>query len=168
MGKLTAKFIESLTEPGTYEDGDGLHLVVSSTGRKNWVLRFQTQGKRREMGLAGYPRLDLKKAQAAAYENRSQLLKGEDLLARRQAEQAAKKDADQREQVKQITFEMLTNDYRDAHGSSWSENWREGWHRKLELYTCPHLGKLSSDDDRNQTGPRNPAADLVDENTHGR
>ena len=37
MGRLSAKFIEHLTKPGTYEDGDGLRLVVTTTGRKNWV-----------------------------------------------------------------------------------------------------------------------------------
>lgn len=146
MGKLTAKFVESLATPGTYEDGDGLRLVVTSTGAKNWVLRFQIHGKRREMGLGGYPRLDLKNARAAAYENRSQLLKGEDPLAKRQAEQAAKKEAERHEQAKQITFETLANDYRDAHGSSWSDKWRKGWLRKLELYAFPLLGKLSADE----------------------
>ena len=130
MGKLTAKLVENLAEPGTYEDGDGLRLVVTSTGRKNWVLRFQLHGKRREMGLGGYPSLDLKKARAAAFENRIQVLKGDDPLAKRQAEQAAQKEAERREQAKQITFETLANDYRDAHGSSWSEKWRKGWLRK--------------------------------------
>ncbi|HEN8705577.1 TPA: integrase arm-type DNA-binding domain-containing protein [Pseudomonas putida] len=146
MGKLTAKFVENLTKPGTYEDGDGLRMVVTPTGRKYWVLRFQIQGKRREMGLGGYPRLDLKKARATAYENRSQLLQGEDPLAKRQAEQAAKKEAERREQAKQVTFHTLAIDYRDAHGSSWSEKWRKGWLRKLELYAFPSLAKLSADE----------------------
>lgn len=33
MGKLNPKQVENLTEPGTYEDGDWLRLVVKSTGR---------------------------------------------------------------------------------------------------------------------------------------
>ena len=126
MGKLTAKQVENVTEAGTYEDGDGLRLVVKSTGRKNWVLRFQLNGKRREMGLGGYPQLDLKKARAAAYKNRIQVLGGNDPLEKRQAEQAAAKVAERREQAKLITFEQLANDYRDAHGTSWSDKWRKG------------------------------------------
>jgi hypothetical protein len=51
MGKLNPKQVENLTEPGTYEDGDGLRLVVKPTGRKSWLLRFQLAGRRREMGL---------------------------------------------------------------------------------------------------------------------
>jgi len=145
MGKLTAKHVENVTEPGTYEDGDGLRLIVKATGRKNWVLRFQLHGKRREMGLGGYPQLDLKKARAAAYENKIQILKGTDPLAKRQAEQAAQREAERRELAQLITFEKLATDYREAHGSSWSEKWRKGWLRKLELYAFPTIGKLSAD-----------------------
>lgn len=51
MGKLTANQIKNLVEPGTYEDGEGLRLLVKPSGRKTWVLRFQLNGKRRERGL---------------------------------------------------------------------------------------------------------------------
>ncbi|KOX65392.1 hypothetical protein AA303_09065 [Pseudomonas psychrophila] len=51
MGKLAAKQIENLTTPGTYEDGDGLHLLIKPNGKKYWVLRFQPCEKRREMEL---------------------------------------------------------------------------------------------------------------------
>ncbi|WP_124418539.1 integrase arm-type DNA-binding domain-containing protein [Pseudomonas sp. LBUM920] len=145
MGKLTAKQVKNLSDPGTYEDGDGLRMVIKDSGRKFWVLRFQLHGKRREMGLGGYPQLDLKKARAAAYEHRVQILNGTDPLAKRQAEQAAQREAERRELAQLITFEKLAADYRDAHGLSWSEKWRKGWLRKLELYAFPTIGKLSVD-----------------------
>jgi len=97
------------------------------------------------MGLGGYPQLDLKMARAAAYENKVQIFKGTDPLAKRQAEQAAQREAERRELAQLITFEKLATDYRDAHGSSWSEKWRKGWLRKLELYAFPTIGKLSAD-----------------------
>lgn len=97
------------------------------------------------MGLGRYPSLDLKKARAAAFENRIQVLKGDAPLAKRQAEQAAQKEAERREQAKQITFETLANDYclPRLHPV---EKWRKGWLRKLELYAFPYLGKLSADE----------------------
>lgn len=49
MGKLNPKQVENLIEPGTYEDGDGLRLVVKATGGKSWLLRFPLSGRRREM-----------------------------------------------------------------------------------------------------------------------
>lgn len=145
MGKLTANQVKNLVEAGTYEDGEGLRLLVKPSGRKTWVLRFQLNGKRREMGLGSYPQLDLKKARAAAYENKVQILNGTDPLAKRQAEQAAQREAARRELAQLITFEKLAADYRDAHGSSWSEKWRKGWLRKLELYAFPTIGRLSAD-----------------------
>lgn len=39
MGKLNPKQIENLTTSGTYEDGEGLRMVVKPTGKKYWVLR---------------------------------------------------------------------------------------------------------------------------------
>ncbi len=74
MGKLTANKVKNLVEAGTYEGGGGLRLLVKPSGRKTWVLRFQLNGKRREMGLGSYPQLDLKKARAAAYEIKSRYL----------------------------------------------------------------------------------------------
>lgn len=35
-------------------------MIIKDSGRKFLELRFQIHGKRREMGLGGYPQLDLK------------------------------------------------------------------------------------------------------------
>ncbi len=52
-GKLTAKGIAAIKEPGRYGDGDGLWLVVSKTGARRWAFRFRRPdtGKPTEMGL---------------------------------------------------------------------------------------------------------------------
>jgi hypothetical protein len=34
MGKLNPKQVENLAKPGTYEEGDGLRLVVKAASRK--------------------------------------------------------------------------------------------------------------------------------------
>lgn len=146
MGKLNPKQVENLTEPGTYEDGDGLRLVVKPTGRKSWLLRFQLAGRRREMGLGSFPEVSLKKARQDASAKRSQLSDGIDPLAARDIERAAQREAQRASEAKQLKFETLATEYRDAHGSAWSEKWRKGWLRKLELYAFDHIGKLSAED----------------------
>lgn len=78
------------------------------------MLRFLLHRKRREMELSGYPQLDLKKARAAAYEHDVQILNGKDPLAKRQAEQAAPREAERREMAQLITFERLSADYRET------------------------------------------------------
>lgn len=146
MGKLNPKQVENLTEPGTYEDGDGLRLVVKPTGRKSWLLRFQLAGRRREMGLGSFPEVSLKKARQDASAKRSQLSDGIDPLAARDIERAAQREAQRANEAKQLKFETLATEYRDAHGAAWSEKWRKGWLRKLELYAFDHIGKLAAED----------------------
>ena len=39
----------------------GLILQVSATGARSWILRTTIQGKRRDMGLGGYPETSSRK-----------------------------------------------------------------------------------------------------------
>lgn len=59
--RLSSRLAET-AKPGTYNDGGGLLLVVKSTGRRSWIYRYQLQGKRRDMGLGGYPAISLQRA----------------------------------------------------------------------------------------------------------
>jgi integrase len=142
VSKLNPKQVENLITPGTYEDGSGLRLVVKPSGRKSWLLRFQLAGRRREMGLGAYPEISLKNARLAANTQRALLATGIDPLAARDAERQARQDAQQASEARQITFESLALDYQQAHGATWSEKWRKGWLRKLDLYAFGTIGKL--------------------------
>ncbi|MNQ74797.1 putative prophage CPS-53 integrase [compost metagenome] len=90
MGKLNPQQVENLAEAGTYEDGDGLRLDVKASGSKSWTLRYQMDGRRREMGLGKYPSIPLKLARQLAADARKLLATGADPLAIRDAERAAK------------------------------------------------------------------------------
>jgi len=48
---LTARLVESVTEPGKYFDGQGLFLRVQPNGARQWVQRIVIRGKRCELGL---------------------------------------------------------------------------------------------------------------------
>ena len=50
MGKLNQMQVKS-AKPGRHGDGVGLYLLVSPTGAKSWVLRIQSDGQRRDIGL---------------------------------------------------------------------------------------------------------------------
>ena len=81
--RLTERGIQTL-EPGRHCDGDGLYLLVSPTGRRSWVLRYQLRGKRRDMGLGSYPYVSLQVARQRAFEERSLVkVDGEDPITRR-------------------------------------------------------------------------------------
>lgn len=145
MGKLNPKQVENLTEPGTYEDGEGLRLVVKPSGRKSWLLRFQLAGRRREMGLGSYPEISLKNARLEASTQRRILMDGVDPLAARDQQRLAQREAQKAREAKQLKFSTLATEYWAAHGSGWSERWRRGWIRKLELYAFPHIGNLAAE-----------------------
>jgi len=76
---------------GRHSDGDGLHLVVSKTGSKKWVFRFQLDGVRRDMGLGTYPTVSLSDARVAASDARKLIVSKTDPLAARQNAKKAKK-----------------------------------------------------------------------------
>ena len=70
MGKLTASKVKSITAKGKHGDGGGLFLYVANGGSKSWVHRLSINGKRRDMGLGGYPKVGLAKARELADANR--------------------------------------------------------------------------------------------------
>ena len=65
LGKLTAVAIKN-APPGKHEDGAGLRLVKRTDGGGQWVLRVTVHGRRREMGLGGFPSVSLKDARELA------------------------------------------------------------------------------------------------------
>src|SRR5262249_19230308 len=44
----------------------GLYLIVQSSGRKSWAVRYRSGGRSRKHTLGPYPALDLKAARALA------------------------------------------------------------------------------------------------------
>ena len=146
MGKLNPKQVENLSEPGSYEDGDGLRLVVKAAGGKSWVLRYQFAGKRRDMGLGSYPEISLKAARFALAEQRRLMASGTDPMAARDAERERQQEAQRQRLARRVTFEKLTADYITAHGAQWSAQWLQGWRSKMERYAFPVLGKMAATD----------------------
>ena len=145
MGKLTSKAVESLTKagiPGKTNDGDGLYLQTSKPGASSWIFRYKLDGKSREMGLGPYPAVTLAVARQLAADQRKLLASGSDPLAARDANREAKREAERKAAALRTTFETLASEYIEAHGTSWSEQWRKGWRSKLERYAFPIIGKL--------------------------
>jgi integrase len=83
MGKLTVIKIRSITAPGRYGDGAGLHLHVRSATRKNWVLRYMINGQSRDMGLGSFPDVSLADARSNAAEAQAQIRAGIDPIESR-------------------------------------------------------------------------------------
>ena len=76
LGRLSAVRVQSVRKRGYYGDGGGLYLRVAPGGAKGWIFRYGGRGRRRDMGLGGYPAIGLAKARELAGNYRSMLAGG--------------------------------------------------------------------------------------------
>ncbi|SDG18705.1 tyrosine-type recombinase/integrase [Pelagibacterium luteolum] len=83
--RISARFYETVKEPGMHADGDGLYLVVSPTGSKRWAFIFQWNGKRTEMGLG---RMGVAEARLVAEDARRKVAQGVNPIEERKASKA--------------------------------------------------------------------------------
>lgn len=125
--KLSNRLAET-AKPGTYNDGGGLLLVVKSTGRRSWIYRYQLHGKRRDMGLGGYPAISLQRARELAGEARALVAEKKDPLAERQ-------------RPKRLTFREAADLLIEAKTPGWrSDKHAAQWGSTLQAHVYPRLG----------------------------
>jgi integrase len=138
--ELYALEVNRLADPGLHFVGGvaGLALQVQPSGARSWVLRLSVAGKRREMGLGGFPDVTLADARRRAREERERADKGVDPIAERRA--AA--DVLRADQAKAFTFKAASLAYIEAHEPSWrNAKHAEQWRNTLAS-TYPTIGAL--------------------------
>ena len=77
--------LKALREPGNYEDGGGLRVVVEPSGTKRWVVRVTVSGQCIERGLGAFLLISLESARAKAGEIRRAAEEGVDLRVEQRA-----------------------------------------------------------------------------------
>ena len=138
MGPLA---VSKLTTPGLHAVGGvaGLALQVSESGARSWVLRAMIAGRRRDMGLGGFPDVTLAGAREAARAARAKIKAGKDPIE--EARQA--KSELLASLAKNLTFEQCATAYIAAHEPSWkSAKHRAQWQATLGTYAYPVFGSL--------------------------
>ena len=78
---LSTDFVRDVARAGRYCDGHGLYLDVRPSGSRSWVQRIAIRGRRRELGLGGFPLVSLDEARAEAFANRKLARAGGDPIA---------------------------------------------------------------------------------------
>ena len=114
---------------GRYGDGDGLQLIVSDSGRRSWVLRYQMNGARHDMGLGSYPAVTLAEARIAAADARKLIAQGVDPLSARAASRKAAKPIPTFQQIAQVVIA-------EAQRKSTNAKVRYQWERHLGSAYC--------------------------------
>ena len=133
MGKLTAAKVKSITKRGLHGDGGTLYLAVAKGGSKSWVQRVTIDGKRRDIGLGGYPYVGLAAARQKAMDNRTAIAAGRNPIAEKRRSSIPSFAVAARR-----THAMLKPRWRnDKHADSWMQT--------LERHAFPALGGLSVD-----------------------
>lgn len=139
--ELTAIEVKRITKPGTHAVGGvpGLLLQVTKTGAKSWILRAWVGGKRREIGLGGFPGVTLAQAQEKARKKKEQIEQGIDPVEERRAARAALLAA----QAKRKTFDECVKSYLAIKLTEFKNAKHAAqWANTLETYASPVIGKL--------------------------
>ncbi len=133
--------IGRLTKPGTHLVGviPGLALQITPAGARSWVLRFKVGGKRREMGLGGYPAVTLARAREKAREARQAVDQGHDpILERQRARSLLIAD-----QTAAQTFDQCAASYMKSKRAEWTNpKHAQQWETTLAKWASPILGAM--------------------------
>ncbi len=137
--RLSARFVETIQEPGRYGDGrgsGGLSLRVKLTARgdlaKSWGQRISIDGRPRNLGLGSWPHVSLAEARQKCALN---------LLARERGELVTGK----RRTVP--TFAEAVEKVIAVHRDGWKDGGRSEqlWRSSLRDYVLPRLGRRPVD-----------------------
>ncbi|WP_417729557.1 tyrosine-type recombinase/integrase [Roseovarius sp.] len=116
--------------PGRHGDGRGLFLYVKPSGARSWVLRYQVQGRRRDLGLGPYPDVSLAMARDRAMEARRLIAEGEDPIAKKQ-------------QAKPKTFREAALELIERKRPGWKNAKHAAqWTATLDAYVFPKIGAV--------------------------
>lgn len=133
--RLSSQFLK--TAPvGKHCDGAGLWFISRDDGGAQWVLRVTVHGRRREMGLGGFPSLGLAEARKIAERWRKVASANRDPVKEREAEERAARRED-------ITLAIITADAFEARKAELKGDGKAGrWLSPLTLHVLPKLGKV--------------------------
>jgi integrase len=137
--ELGALEVAKITEPGLHAVGGiaGLCLQVEPSGGRSWVLRVMIAGKRRTMGLGGFPDVKLADARRLAREAREAISKGRDPVEDRKTAKAKLLA----EAGRLLSFEQACRDYLAAH----EKTWKHPAHARAWTYTLLDVACAGAD-----------------------
>jgi len=139
LDRLTDLKVKRTKAPGMYADGGSLYLRVAEGGSKQWIFRYVSGGRLRDMGIGPCHTLTLAEARERATAARKLRLDGIDPIAHKHAQRAAGVAA----AAKAMTFRQCAEGFIRDNEKKWdSVKHRDQWKTTLEKYVYPTLGNL--------------------------
>ncbi len=117
----------------------GLYLQLTPKGGRTWILRMLVGGRRRDIGLGGYPTVTLAQARDKAREARDKVERGVDPVEERKAAKARLVEARRKGMLFSEAVDKALAAKLDAFRN---EKHRAQWRSTLDRYAMPELGAL--------------------------
>ena len=137
QSRLSAAKVRTISEPGQFSDGNGLTLQVDPSGSKRWHQRVTIHGKRRNIGLGGYPAVSMADAREMAVANLLAIKQGRDPLAEKH------QAAEEYHRASAPTFAEAARQVIELRRSSWSsQKHADQWASTLATYAYPAIGYM--------------------------
>lgn len=116
-------------------DGDGMYLLVTSSGCKYWRLKYRYGALEKHFAIGVYPEISLKEARSLKENAREQLRSGIDPTAARHAKK--------REIALSATnnFETIAREWLEKHGARWTAKHHAATLKRMERNLFPTLGR---------------------------
>ena len=127
---LSAAFVRTVADAGRYCDGQGLYLHVDPSGSRRWIQRLVIRGRKRELGLGGFPLVPLKETRAKALANRRLARSGGDPLAEKRRARTTPTFTDA---AARVLEQKLAGWRNPKHALDWPAS--------LERYVFPTIGQ---------------------------
>ncbi len=118
-------------------DGEGMHLLVKSNGKKYFVLRYYFAGKRKEIHLGTYPELTLKKARLERGKCKALLEQQIDPAAAKQDERTIFTKSHS------TSFELVAIEWLESKRHSWSDTYYDDVASRLKRIVFPKIGNTA-------------------------
>lgn len=133
------KMAKPLDRPYKLFDGDGLFLLVHSTGGKSWRFKYRFDGNEKMISFGSYPEISLAEARERRQEARKKIEHGIDLCDEKktaQAEAAA--------QVENL-FKTVAIEWHNKCFDTWTPDHATTILRRLERDVFPLIGEKNID-----------------------
>ena len=135
---LTARQVETAKpkeKDYKLSDERGLFLLVTTTGKRYWRMKYRIAGKEKKLSIGVYPEISLADARVKRDEAKKVIADGGDPSEKKQLEKLAKK-------ISVVNnFRALAMEWHKHKCISWSESYAESVMEALEKDIFPYVGK---------------------------
>jgi integrase len=139
LNRLSTLKVSRAKRPGLYADGGGLYLRVADGGSKQWIYRYVTNGRCRDMGIGPVHVLTLAEARERARTASKLRLDGIDPIAYKHEQRGAAIAA----AAKAMSFRQCAELFIAEHEKKWTNaKHRSDWETSLVKYAYPVLGEM--------------------------